>query len=202
MTVAIPLDLPKIEPDDWNVFWNIWKTHSGPLHKKIMQHHNKSPALVGSNNIWHGLDIIKTPNGFTSWEAPHYDIKKDLPKMYDLIMSVDPTAFRVRLVQSTTNIVAHTDDDRNKWNIRAFLHYTSDTSQWYFTKPNDSTGQRTYLKMPKDTNWFIYNDKHSWHGTDYDPNNKKILLQIYSFYSKTDLLEQGIKKYKDFVIKF
>lgn len=201
MIIATPLDLPKIEPDDWDTFWKIWKTYSGPLHK-VKQNHNKSPALVGSNNIWNGLDIIKMSTGFTFWEAPYYDIKKDLPKMYDLIMSIDPTAFRVRLVQSTTNIVAHTDDDRDKWNIRALLHYTSDTSQWYFTEPNVPNGKRTYLKIPENTNWFVYNDKHAWHGTDYDPNNKKILLQIYSFYSKTDLVEQGIKKYKDFVIEF
>jgi hypothetical protein len=56
--------------------------------------------------------------------------------------------------------------------------------------------------MPNDTNWFMYNDKYSWHGTDYDPENKKILLQIYSVYSKKELLEKSRIKYKDYVVEF
>jgi len=105
-------------------------------------------------------------------------------------------------VQSQKNFGAHTDDNRNVWYIRAYLHYTSSKSQWYFTKPHDSRGNRTYIELPEETNWFAYNDLNCWHGTDFDPNNKKILLQVFGNYTPPSLIEQSINKYKNYTIDF
>jgi hypothetical protein len=201
MIIATPLDIPKLEPDNWEVFWDIWNTHADKLYK-VKQIHNKSESPVGANNIWIGLDIYKKIDGRTAWEAPFYDIKNSLPNMYNSILAVDPSMFKARLIQSIIPVHSHTDDNFDKWNIRAFLHNPSKIPQWYFTQPDDSTGARSYLKMPDDTNWFTYNDKYAWHGTDYDPENKKILLQIYSFYSRQELISRSTIKYKDYVIEF
>jgi hypothetical protein len=201
MIVATPIDLPKIEPDDWDVFWKIWEKYSDFLYK-VSHNYSRSPAALGSKNVWKGLDIIKNPNIKISWEGPFYDIKDDLPNMYNLIKKIDPYAFRVRLIQSITDIIAHTDDGNDHWNIRALLYYTSDKPQWYFTKPNLPREERKYLTMPGDTNWFIYNDKNCWHGTDFDPDNKKILLQIYSPFSNIELVNRSILKYKKFAVEF
>lgn len=202
MIVATPLDLPRIEPDSWPVFWSMWQQHADWL-QKVGQIHVKPETPIGSNNIWMGLDIIKNLKGRPfSWEAPFFDIKEVLPTMYRSIVSAVPDIIRARLVQSTINIKSHTDDNYDKWNLRALLHNTSSMPQWYFTKPQQPQGQRYYLNMPQETNWFAYNDKRSWHGTDYNPDHKKILLQIFSSSGTDSLVTHSAEKYKSFVIDF
>lgn len=202
MLIFTPVDLPKIEPDNWEVFWDIWNTHSGPL-VKVKQNTDLSIAPVGSSHIWTGLDVYKKYNNQMPYTAPYVDISKLLPIMYNQLLDIAPNLYRVRLVQSQVNIVSHTDNNINFWNLRAFLHNTNSYTQWYFTKPNDSLGERTYINMPDDTNWFMYNDKNCWHGTDYDPNIKKILLQAFCLGSPmNNLLDKSSIKYKDFTLEY
>jgi hypothetical protein len=188
MIVYTPIDLPKIEPDNWDVFWDVWNTHRNYLVKTKM---NTSISLtpVGISDMWLGLDIFKKTTGYASWQAPFFDIKQSLPNMYNSLVTLFPNATIIRLVQSQKNVEAHTDDNRNVWHIRAYLHYTSSKSQWYFTKPHDAGGNRTYIDLPEETNWFAYNDLNAWHGTDFDPDNKKILLQVFGSYISPSLIE-------------
>lgn len=203
MLIYTPVDLPKIEPDDWDIFWDIWNSHSDYLEKTK---HNAKSSLVklGKNTIWTGLDIYKKLDNIeTSWQAPYYDISNRLPNMYKFLESIDKFGiYRVRLVQSNVNMIAHTDDDYDKWHLRAYFYYTSDKQQWYFTKPNDSYGKRTYITLPNETNWFMYNDKFCWHGTDFDINHKKILLQVYALNSPIELLGKSVNTYTNYTIGF
>lgn len=202
MLVFTPIDLPKIEPDNWDIFWDIWNTHSAPL-IKVKKNTDISLAEVGSDNIWTGIDIYKKYGNRMPYDAPYVDIEHILPKMYKAILSVSPDVYRVRLLQSQINITSHTDDDRDRWNIRAFFYGDKAKDQWYFTKPYDSAGERTYIKMPPNTNWFMYNDKHCWHGTDYDPSNKKILLQLFCIDPKlSNLIDTSTQKYKEYTLEY
>lgn len=200
MIVYTPVDLPKIEPDNWEIFWDIWDTHRDYL-VKIKNNTMISATPVGSTNIWLGLDIIKKNTGITSWQAPFFDIKEVLPNMYNSLTTLLPNT-TIRLIQSQKDVGSHTDDNRNIWQLRAYLHYTSSTSQWYFTKPHDSLGDRTYIDLPDTTNWFAYNDRNCWHGTDFDPANKKILLQVFFNQVESTLIQQSIEKYKNYTIDF
>lgn len=201
MIVYTPLDLPKLEPDNWDTFWNIWNTHSDFAIKKSMNLVN-SKTPVGSNEVWRGLDIFKKLTGRTSWECPYFDISVDLPLMYASIgqLNID-TLYRVRLLQSLVKIDAHTDDNTDQWKIRGFLHYTDTNPQWYFTRPSSS--DKIYAKLPNNIQWFGYNDKHTWHGTDFNPEHKKILIQLY-FYGSIDetVLQSNIETYKDYIIEY
>lgn len=202
MLIYTPVDLPKIEPDNWDIFWDIWNEHKDYLEKTK---HNAKTSLVslGKNTVWTGLDIFKRKNIETAWQAPYYDIKDVLPNMYNFFESLDTFGiFRIRLVQSNVNIISHTDDNIDKWHLRAYFHYTSKNQQWYFTKPNDSNGERKYINLPNETNWFMYNDKFCWHGTDFDVNNKKILLQVYATKTPHELLSNSVKKYLEYTIGF
>lgn len=205
MIVFTPIDLPKIEPDNWEVFWEIWNKHSASLVKtKMNTKYSLTP--VGASDLWIGLDIIKKTQIEPSWRAPFFDIKDLLPNLYNTLNINLPGAKLIRLVQSQTSFASHTDDNMQVWPLRAYLHYTSDKPQWYFTKPNDMEGQRTYATLPEDTNWFAYNDRNSWHGTDFDPYNKKILLQVFGYATPyntpSDLLNRSIEKYKNYTINF
>lgn len=201
MIIYTPIDLPKIEPDNWEVFWDIWNKHKNYL-VKTKNNTSLSRTPIGATDLWLGLDILKKITGYTTWQAPFFDIKQSLPNMYNSLVTLFPNATAIRLVESQKNFGAHTDDNRNVWHIRAYLHYTSSKSQWYFTKPHDASGNRTYIDLPDETNWFAYNDLNAWHGTDFDPDNKKILLQVFCTYVPPSLITQSINKYKNYTIDF
>lgn len=204
MVIFTPLDFPTLVPDDWDVFWDIWERKSGPLIKNLTNV-DYSPVQVGSTGIWRGLDLWPSycnPIHNPVWGAPHYDASSQLPNFYKTINAFSEKfkLYRVRLIQSNLNIPAHTDNGVDNWNIRAYMHYTSSKSQWYFTKPNDL--ERHYINMPDETMWFAYNDGLSWHGSDYDPDHKKILIQLYFVGDVSDVIQHSIEKYKDYTIEF
>jgi hypothetical protein len=201
MIVYTPLNLPKLEADDWDIFWDIWDTHSDFAVKTSMNVAN-SKALVGSNNVWRGLDIFKKWAIPTSYTCPYIDISSTLPMMYNSILKLNiKTLYRVRLLQSLINVDPHTDDNADQWKIRGYLYYTDTKSQWYFTKP--SSKERTYAKLPNDVHWFCYNDKHAWHGTDFNSDHKKILIQLYYVGSIDEtILQSNIETYKDYIIDY
>ena len=201
MIIYTPIDLPKIEPDNWEVFWDIWNKHKNYL-VKTKSNTSLSLTPIGASDLWLGLDILKKITAYTTWQAPFFDIKHSLPNMYNSLITLFPNATNIRLVESQKNVGAHTDDNRNVWHIRAYLHYTSSKSQWYFTKPLDADGNRTYIDLPDETNWFAYNDLNAWHGTDFDPDNKKILLQVFGSYISPPLIAPSIDKYKNYTINF
>lgn len=202
MLVFTPIDLPKIEPDNWVVFWKIWNSFSKPL-TKVKMNHEYSTAPIGNVGLWVGLDLYKKVNYAIPWEAPFFDIQHFLPDMHDTIKSLGPNLIRARIVQSQFPVHSHSDDNIDVWNVRAFLHGKDPHKQWYFTRPNDRLGERTYIDMPTDTNWFMYNDKYCWHGTDFYPDNKKILLQLYFIGNPPDeLITRSAEKYKDYTIEF
>jgi hypothetical protein len=198
--VATPLDLPIIKPDNWNIFWDIWHANKQPL-VKIKSNVADTDSLIGTNDIWQGIDIFTSSDIATVWQAPFVDIKNTLPTLYNTCAALPfKNVYRVRLIESQKSVAAHTDDRIHKWSIRAYFYYTDTKPQWYFTKPDDSMGNRHYFGLPDDTNWFAYNDKNCFHGTDYDPLHPKILLQVYAVDSPTILVYNSMSKYKELTL--
>jgi len=106
---------------------------------------------------------------------------------------------RVRIIQSNVDIPAHSDDRKDQYYVRAMLHNTDPKSQWYFTSL-DST-EKHYLHMPEDTNWFAYNDSKCLHGTDYNPEHPKLLVQFYGEYKhEPQVIARSINKYREYTI--
>ena len=199
MIVSTPLDLPIIQPDDWEVFWKIWERESKTLVRKANNPRFPSRTYI-DREIWRGMDFFSNRYSFSSWESPYYDISKELPIFYNNLINLPlPNISRIRIVQSTRDVVSHSDNNMFKWEVRGFLHFTSQTPQWYYTKPYDKEN-KYYMVLPKSTIWFSYNDKLCWHGTDYDPEHKKLLIQIFYTGNIDKLVEQSLEKYKDYTI--
>jgi len=201
MIVATPLDLPRIEPDNWDTFWSIWERESKNAVKvKKNLVHSLSP--IGQSNLWQGLDIYKNYNSVLAWDVPYYDIKKELPILHQRILTLPfKYIYRVRILKSLDNIVPHTDDNSDHWSVRALWHCNDSESQWYFTQPNPNATEKTFFHLPNDTNWFAYNDKHAWHGTVYRNAYPKFLMQIFIAGDITPLINSSIDKYKEYTIK-
>jgi hypothetical protein len=200
MIIATPLDLPIIKPDNWETFWDIWNTSSADL-VKVKQNVDSSVTKIGDSGVWKGIDIFSAGSIQTSWSAPFVDIKETLPELYNSICKLPiRNIYRVRLIESRLDVLPHTDDGLDKWSIRAYFNYTDPEPQWYFTKPNDSLGAKYYFRLPPETNWFAYNDKHCWHATNYNPNHPKILLQIYMVDNPRMLVYNSMIKYKEHTV--
>lgn len=206
MIVATPLDLPLIEPDDWELFWQIWRENSDFVIKKEKTRHKESIAQVGEKSIWRGLDIYKMNKlELSAWRAPYFDIRSSLPKMYQQLSELKIFSFleRVRIIESLIDIGPHTDDNLDRWNIRALFYCKDPSPQWYFNRPNLHVLDIKPLKLPDSTNWFAYNDKNCYHGSKYNKRYPKLILQLYGmFFIGNDLLKQSMEKYKDYVISY
>ena len=199
MIIATPLDIPRIEPDNWEVFWKIWQQESRYA-VKVKTNVDTSLSPVGQDDLWTALDIYRRHDLKTIWEVPYYNIKDDLPIMYNTILNL-PFKYvqSARLLISQKDILAHTDDDRNKWSVRAILHCNDPDPQWYFTQPGGT--DRKFFNLPADTNWFAYNDHHCWHGSVFNNQYPKLLLQVFTFGDDTTIINNSINKYKNYTIK-
>lgn len=207
MIIATPLDLPNLHIDDWEVFWKIWKQNARTL-TKVRQNVATSKLKVGGPSPWKGFDVFRDHHYWeTAWEAPFVDISTDLPEFYNQLSNLPfDSVYRVRIITSLVDIVPHTDDNADVWSVRYMLYYTDQQPQWYFTEPGSHSTQQNkkYFKLPPNINWFAYNDKHCYHGTDLNLAHPKLLLQVYvplhTAYKHLPLVESSIEKYKDYTI--
>lgn len=204
MIVAHALDLPKIEPDNWDTFWDIWNNNSQSLIKVGYgdNHRYQSATQLGSRDHWIGMDVFRTPLQW-HWVAPFVDISKTLPNMYNTLTSLElPNIRLVRIVQSIKDHSAHSDTGSDSWEVRAMLKCDNPSKHWYYT-PYGNKGTRESLRLPNDTNWFTYNDTKCHHGTIYFPDSPKYLIQVYyGGKISIDLLSRSIDKYPESVISF
>lgn len=201
MIIATPLDIPTITPDDWDVFWKIWHRESRNL-VKVRKNSDSSEAVIGQTGLWKGLDIYKKYDIVTAWDSPYYDIRTELPKLYQSIIDLPFNfVYRIRILNSQCDFEPHSDDNVDKWSVRAFLKHDSPDPQWYFTKPNKEATDQQFLKLPGDTNWFAYNDKHAWHGTIFKEQYPKLLIQVFFAGDIMPVINRSILKYKSHVIE-
>lgn len=197
MIVATPIDLPNIEPDNWDVFWKLWEENAKPLVKNSMNT-DTSYAKVNDGSVWIGMDVFRREWGLTHWQANYVDISETLPNFYRSLegLSFDKM-YRVRLISNVIPVPAHTDDNFDRWSMRYLFYNENVKPIWYFTPPGkENKNNRTYFTIHPETNWFAYNDKYCWHGSDHDQVHKKILMQIYYYGDGSDLVRRGIEKYK------
>jgi hypothetical protein len=200
MIVATPLNLPRIEPDNWDIFYKIWNEHSGPVKKIKVNNNPFYTKEIGDDTAWQGLDIYKKTNINLALDAPYFNIKHELPIMFNSIENLPiKNIYSVRILQSKIEVLPHTDRNKDEWAVRAFLQYTDTNPQWYFT---DQVNLKTrhFLNLPNDTNWFAYNDASCLHGTVYNPLHPKLLVQVHFFGSILNLIQDSINKYKDYTI--
>lgn len=61
-----------------------------------------------------------------------------------------------------------------------------------------------YVKLPEDSNTFVWNNEDYLHGADFDPAYRKILVVIKGWvdvFKLEKLLDESIEKYPNFVMK-
>ena len=174
MIVSTTLPLPKLEPDNWQKWWDIWQTYKSPLQKRL-----KTPNLMSGLHV--GFDIYRTSRFIPAYIADFVDFSVIYPTLLDQVMSVPVDIIGARFVMSLGDFPAHVDNHYPSWAIRNMFYYTE--HNWYYTDINGNN--RKELILPDNTNWWAYLDGKIKHGTEYNTESPKILLQLFTDPYKT-----------------
>lgn len=224
----LPLDIPRIEPDNWDLFWQLWNEKSGVIGRAAKQ----------EDQMWKGLTIWTRPNVDTTkfnYAAENYDDWTiHFPQMFQQIKNCVPwiELEKVVLWSNVNAIQPHFDPDYVifPWpdSLRIMLWDTNETPTFYMNKwpkrtaefnpppvtvRSGGTGyglgsisipydQRMYVDLPKDTNTFLFNNGAFLHGADLA--KPKIIMAVKgrpNIYKWLQALESSYNKYKDYIPK-
>ena len=221
----IPLDYPRIEPDNWDLFWELWNSKNAEVGR---------PGTTGQN-YWTGLCIwlhprIK-PEQFNYSNTVVDDWSAHFPKMFDDIRNCVPwiEIEKIVLWSNVNQVFPHFDPDRLIYpfpdSLRVMLWDTNETPTFYMTKwpersefnhpmATERTGgrgygirphlrsmdKRMYVNLPPDTNTFLVNNGAFIHGADLA--KPKIIMAIKGDINIVKLLkhlEASYNKYKEYI---
>lgn len=191
------LAAPKLEPENWNVFWDKWNRHSGASYiGKIDPAGNKDSKFAKTGErteFFRGLNIYaKNEKDLQdgNWELPYLNYKEIFPNVLDDLYKSLPWVEEVmvcRLWNSSMNIPYHKDHTLEDVAIRSIIYDENTTGTFKLWKPGII---RSYVNLPADTNWFAYNNSKCLHGSDKTEGvNKIILLTVHKTRNKEEMLE-------------
>lgn len=222
----VPVDYPKIEPDDWDLFWKLWEEKHAVVGR---------PDIAGQN-YWEGLCIwlhpaIK-PDQFNYSGTVVDDWSLHFPKMFADINACVPwlNIEKIVLWSNVNEVHGHFDPDKviYPWpdSLRIMLWDTNDSPTFYMTKWPDRTpgfnpplvtqrkgargygikphirpvDKRMYVNLPPDTNTFLFNNGAFIHGADLA--KPKIIMAIkgdLDIFKLLKHLESSYEKYKEYI---
>jgi hypothetical protein len=196
--VSVPLIFPKVIPNDWEIWNNVWEQN-----KKFV------PKSLQTKNIeqvyWVGFDIyVKpgiNPNDIMPYTCKNVNCPELFPSLFDNIDKLPIEVHLVRVLQSLGRVHAHHDYAKEtEYNsIRSLLIDNNPKQTWWY---EDSNTNKHYLKLPEDTNTGWYDDAKVKHATDFYIGHKKQLIMYQGLIKDClqSVLEDSKQKYSDYVI--
>lgn len=225
--VALPLALPRFELDSTAEFWKIWDAEKEKVARQIIDRGalgNSNPSL--SHTQWDGLalyedEVLLRTAAWRTKVCP--ELAASQPNYLKSILDSLPFVRirSVRLWSSHTAITAHYDgnmpptlDGKMRFPTEIRLMLTDQNPKETFwlcssTKYQPNTKDvpaedRFYVKLPGDTNTFVWNNEDYLHGADFDPQYRKILVVIKGWVDVLELeklLDKSIEMYPKFILK-
>jgi hypothetical protein len=210
----LPLDIPKIEFDDFEEFENLWKQECIDVLRikpDVAEPWEKEKHPLGKNSSWNvvqfqGLTIwrnAKTENQTVTFAEKLYEGKnKQFERIVDQVFQYFPihTMFSIFIWKSTMRIQPHRDKSafwKCPTEFRTML-YDENTDPTLYVADIEN-GDINYIDLPDDTNSFCWSNGTQIHGSDYHGKNKYLLCLSGVQHSKKcdELFERSINKYKD-----
>jgi hypothetical protein len=192
--ISTPLIFPKVEPNDWAVWWKLWNNNSKFL-MKVVNNHNE----VGAR--WLGMDIYIAPKTdsikATGYHAPYIDCSDLFKKTLDNLDQLPINVQVIRAVSSVCAISPHSDFSNPMFSVRSLLYDTNPVSTFYYQFDD----KQVYQQLPMNTNTWGYWDNNCKHGTDHYSGRRKILLMYYGTIKENINITSSIENYIDYVIK-
>jgi hypothetical protein len=194
--VSAPIVFPKIEPDSWSEWWDVWNKES-EITEKVKQTHNDLTSP------WSGFDIWVKP-GFEKTAKEIYNFKNiNRPDLFSSLFSnLDNFPLDIDVMRATSSfqtVIPHKDFEVPTYSVRTMLYDENPKQTWFYMFDNSLKS----LLLPDDSNSWIYPDHESRHGSFFKEGYKKILI-IYYGKIKPEFLEKTLSdselKYKDYII--
>lgn len=210
----LPLDIPKIEFDDFQEFEEIWRQESIKILRikpDVAEPWTKEDHPYGPASSWH----IPSFQGLTIWRNPKSEMQtitfaeklyekknKQFERIIDQVFQYFPihTMFSIFIWKSTMEIKPHQDKSafwKCPTEFRTMLYDENEEPSLYVA--DIEHGDINYIDLPKDTNSFCWSNGTQIHGSDYYGKNKYLLCLSGIQHSKKsdELFERSIIKYKD-----
>lgn len=222
----LPLDVPRIEPDNWDLFWQLWNEKNDDITR----------GKPKESQYWKGLCCWLNPaidhTKFNYSNTVVDDWSGHFPKMFEQIRNCLPfySIEKIVLWSNINEVNPHFDPDAVIYpfpdSLRIMLWDTNETGTFYMNKwPKRSedfnpppvtvrsggTGygikpervpedKRMYVNLPSDTNSFVFNNGAFLHGAVLA--KPKIIMAIKGrpdIYKWLKALEASYNKYKDYI---
>ncbi len=200
------LDAPRIEPADWDFFWDAWNKHAG---SSFIVKSDPAGNVASDNSkkidFFKGLNIYaKDPRILTDnhWQVPFLDYKEIFPNVLDDLHAAFPWAEIIfcRLWMSNQPIPMHRDHAPEPGALRSMIYNENKKPTFKVFHPRAGIN---YVDLPEESNSFIYNNSTCYHGSDRDDGvNKIILLTIHRVKDKQLLNEHLAKSAEKFPGRF
>lgn len=191
---SVVLDIPKIEPDDWDLWWKFWNENKQVM-TKVYPSHNSGPGL----QRWEGIQIVNEGNIFEDpWDIQTIECRHLFPNMFKLLDNIPMDIKRIRAVTSTGSFKPHTDHRFDYLSLRVMFYDNNPGPTFYYVNNNRSV---EFQKLPETSNTWIYKDQTRLHGSYHIPKHEKILFMIFGKWRSTELQEvvdRSLVKYKDY----
>lgn len=192
--VSLPIDLPRIVPDDWAVWWDVWNNNAVQLIKNQRSPNSESAIHVG-------FDVFRSPLFFPVYSAPLIDLRPYLPRMMETLLTLPVKCHGIRFVQSRSDFPLHVDHRFPVWQLRYMFSCDDPAPQWFYSNMDGTDSQP--LQLPESTNWWAYHDGFCKHGTNYVEKYPKIIIQVFADQAQTaNLVEQNIGKFPQYEISY
>lgn len=194
------LDLPKFKPDDWAVFWNIWKQDASNFLRKKKDSQGNGQLSPGWDGFCWEFDSKKYGTQ-TMWDVPSKDYTEHFPKFRQAIDALPFTTMRI-LFQSNRNLIhphkdGSPDTDHLEYpaSVRIIICDGNIIPNFYIVK---NKTEKIYVDLKHDTNTFVYNNPKVLHAADYHDRFKIIAHLVIKDIDETaykNLLLRSVNKY-------
>ena len=195
MIIYTPLDIPKIEPNNWEEWWEVWNKHAMPM-TKTRKNHNHSVIKTP----WRGFDLYRIHDSLRHLHAYEAPLVPEYPVILNLIEQVKEHCILepalIKVIENVIPVDPHYDlTYTDKYEFRTILWNTYKTPIWNFTYKNEIRD----MIIPEDTNSFYYLDNPVKHSSIYNPSFSKGLLLVYGkpINNINEIVNRSVEKYKN-----
>lgn len=166
--ISSVLNIPVIEPTNWDDWWTIWNKHAKTV-AKVRGNHNSSKGR------WIGFDCYRASNYNvidTPYDSEYVDCRNVLPDLYKFVETCGLDIQLVRILESKSPFNPHKDHSTESYSIRTMLYDNNPSPTFYYF----INGRKHFQTLPKESNTWMYKDHLAMHGSNFNPKYKKILI--------------------------
>ena len=198
-TLYTPLDIPRIEPSNWDEWWSVWNTYAGPA-IKVGTNHN-TVLEEDTRSMWKGLVLYRDNNQYSDGEVYRLPLAPQLPAVNDIVKQIADAfpnnVYSITVLENLRQVPFHTDSPDTSYHVSTIIWSTNTLVNWILLEDNEVH----VPKLPDDTNTFAYLDNPMQHCAVHHPTHSTGLIQIKLLDKSLlkSLIKESTEKYKGLV---